>query len=662
MIAALLIAVYAQFLLPIASATTVGLLLYVLAIICFGLGIRQRDRVWCRADDVAPVSSEAGVAAWERPRSFPSLAIVSGCMAVAAFALFGGNRFTGLNVTLWLAAVLYFIAAFVQGDLRAWLKRVVADLAARKLMLPISVTIVGLLAVLLVGAFFRFYLIGDIPYEMTSDHAEKLLDVNDVLHGEYRIFFPRNTGREALQFYLAALTATVTGSGVSHLTLKLGTAFFGMVAIPFTYLLAREMYDELAGFIASALLATSFWHVAIARVGLRFPFTSAFAAPTLYFLYRALKYNRRNDWIAAGLFMGIGLQTYTAFRIVPLIVAVLVVARLIQVLLRPGGGIARPWTSVFVVNSALCAGAATLAFLPSLRYMLDQPNSFWYRSATRVTGDSLNEPTAAAAIHGFAVNVWSALLMFNYRGDVVWVNTIPNRPVLDTVTGALFALGVVTVLWWLLRWHDLRGAFLLFCVFGLLLPSVLAVSFPIENPAVNRTGGAPPFVMIIAAVPLAMLVRVLWRAATTRSRIAAAGVVAFVLVVASQLNYNMYFVEYDQQYRLNARNSREIGAVVRGAAGAITDFDHIWVVTYPHWVDTRNVGINAGNADWSHSIDGPDQLNSLRDDKSSMLFLVNPEDADDLRTLRSLFPTGLLQRHVSATPGKDFYSYLVPER
>ena len=35
---------------------------------------------------------------------------------------------------------------------------------------------------------------------------EKLLDVNDVLHGQFSIFFPRNTGREAFQFYLIAAT------------------------------------------------------------------------------------------------------------------------------------------------------------------------------------------------------------------------------------------------------------------------------------------------------------------------------------------------------------------------------------------------------------------------------------------------------------------------
>jgi len=43
-----------------------------------------------------------------------------------------------------------------------------------------------------------------VPGEMFSDHAEKLLDVGDVLNGKLSIFFPRNSGREAIQMYLTA--------------------------------------------------------------------------------------------------------------------------------------------------------------------------------------------------------------------------------------------------------------------------------------------------------------------------------------------------------------------------------------------------------------------------------------------------------------------------
>ena len=74
------------------------------------------------------------------------------------------------------------------------------------------------------GAYFRYAQLDAIPPEMTSDHVEKLLDVNDVLQGKYRVYFERNTGREPLQFYLAAFTLDVLGEfqAGGHLTNFIG--------------------------------------------------------------------------------------------------------------------------------------------------------------------------------------------------------------------------------------------------------------------------------------------------------------------------------------------------------------------------------------------------------------------------------------------------------
>jgi hypothetical protein len=79
--------------------------------------------------------------------------------------------------------------------------------------------------------FFRFYRLDGLPAEMVSDHAEKLLDVNDVLNGDLNVFFPRNTGREAFQFYWTALMSIVFGTGISFMSLKLGTVLGGLVTL-----------------------------------------------------------------------------------------------------------------------------------------------------------------------------------------------------------------------------------------------------------------------------------------------------------------------------------------------------------------------------------------------------------------------------------------------
>jgi ABC-type phosphate/phosphonate transport system permease subunit len=74
--------------------------------------------------------------------------------------------------------------------------------------------------------FFRFYRLDGVLAEMFSDHAEKLLDVSDVLSGKFSIFFPRNTGREAIQMYLTALVAIVCGTKISYKLAIAGSVCF----------------------------------------------------------------------------------------------------------------------------------------------------------------------------------------------------------------------------------------------------------------------------------------------------------------------------------------------------------------------------------------------------------------------------------------------------
>ena len=92
-----------------------------------------------------------------------------------------------------------------------------------------------------------------VPPEMTSDHAEKLLDVSDVINGQWHIFFPRNAGREALIMYLNAFIATAFGTGLSFITLKTATSLIGLLVLPYIYLLGKEVGNRRVGLWAALL-------------------------------------------------------------------------------------------------------------------------------------------------------------------------------------------------------------------------------------------------------------------------------------------------------------------------------------------------------------------------------------------------------------------------
>ncbi|HBY95608.1 MAG TPA: hypothetical protein DEP84_16915, partial [Chloroflexi bacterium] len=160
-------------------------------------------------------------------------------LAALAWLESGANRFTLLGVLAWVGATGSW--------LRAWWPGVESRGAQSLPDRPLSTDrssrvwpLAPMLVVLLVAAFFRFHGLQQLPPEMTSDHAEKLFDVRDVLAGVHRIFFPRNTGREPAQFYLTALLAGPLGFGLNHMALKTGTAIIGWLTVPLTYAAARR--------------------------------------------------------------------------------------------------------------------------------------------------------------------------------------------------------------------------------------------------------------------------------------------------------------------------------------------------------------------------------------------------------------------------------------
>ena len=124
---------------------------------------------------------------------------------------------------------------------------------------------------------------------MISDHAEKLLDVYDVLNGTFSIFFLRNTGREAFQMYLSAGVALIFGTGISFLTLKIGTAIMGLFTAVYMYFLGKEVGNRWVGLFAFLLCGIGYWPNVISRIGLRFTLYSAFTAPALYYFFKGLR-------------------------------------------------------------------------------------------------------------------------------------------------------------------------------------------------------------------------------------------------------------------------------------------------------------------------------------------------------------------------------------
>jgi hypothetical protein len=349
------------------------------------------------------------------------------------------------------------------------------------------------------------------------------------------------------------------------------------------------------------------------------------------------------------------LYGYIAFRIVPLLVVVFLIAWLVV-----GRRMDRVQFKHYIVNAALIVALSLIVFVPLLRYSADHPGNFWFRVMTRMA--ETERPIDGNWAVTLGSNLANAGLMFNWSGDMAWPNSIIGDPALDYISGALFLLGVVFAFYRIVRHREWAYAFVLLGLFVMLLPTALSLAFPIENPSNARAAGAIPFVFILAALPLAWITRALKQALVgfAWGRLAVASLIAFILATIAGLNYVRYFVDFDTRYREASWNSTEVAAAIRGYADSIGDVDHAWILLYPHWIDTRNVAINMHEISWQQTLPSADDALAISDDGGNRLYVLNPGDAQNISRLEEIFPNAQQRLFHSRTPGHDFLLLYVP--
>jgi hypothetical protein len=237
---------------------------------------------------------------------------------------------------------------------------------------------------------------------------------------------------------------------------------------------------------------------------------------------------------------------------------------------------------------------------------------------------------------------------------------VTHRPALDVVSGALFFIGVVLLIVRYIRNRDWLDIFWVVSIPILLMPSILSLAFPAENPSLNRTGAAIVPVFLIMGLCLDGFIdsfkaafRGLWG-----GRIAL-GIAVILLVISINQNYDLVFRRFKTQFDLGSWNTSELGAVIRQYADTIGNEDSAWVIPYPHWVDTRLVGMQAGVPLRDYAL-WADRLETTLDVPGVKMFLFKPEDVEALDRLRQVYPDGNLSMYQSEIDGKDFYIYIVP--
>jgi hypothetical protein len=214
---------------------------------------------------------------------------------------------------------------------------------------------------------------------------------------------------------------------------------------------------------------------------------------------------------------------------------------------------------------------------------------------------------------------------------------------------------------------------LLLAVPFLQMPSILSLAFPEENPSLNRTGAAIVPVFLLVAVGLDTLLNSISfreersgtfvvsenRKALGQRPVLAGLILILLFLFSFTQNYQLVFHTYYDQYRASAWNSSEMGAVMKGFMDEGGSADHVWIVPFAHWVDTRLPPFWAGAPGRDIAI-APENLPATVEIPGDKLFMFTLNDANTMTELKRLYPQGTLSLYQSAEPTHNFYVYQIP--
>ena len=366
----------------------------------------------------------------------------------------------------------------------------------------------------------RFHQLDLYPNGCQSDECNNGLDALKWLSGvPYQPYAETNEGQATLFTYLIALGFKLFGVGVPQM--RLVPAFVGLLTVAAFFFLARDWYGRKAALVATALLATARWHVTFSRIVYELILQPLAIILLLFFMLRALRTGKRWQWALAGVALALGMNTYTAFRVVPFAIAAFLIFWLIRVAIVDRRNLRHDLEGAFVM-----AGGAFLAVLPLGVYTIQN----WKVFTSRIQHISvMRDVERVGSSQPIVDNLRKTLNMFNWQGDGAALNNLPGAPMLDTLVAVLFVLGVAYALWHALHARPLP---VLYVIWFVAIASVTVLSVAHEAPSARRTIGLIPLIYLLVALfadQLFLTWHTAWRGKGDRAlSVVVAATVAFV--------------------------------------------------------------------------------------------------------------------------------------
>lgn len=407
-----------------------------------------------------------------------------------------------------------------------------------------SVYVAVIFLIVLAAFFIRTHNLSSIPPGVYPDEAVNGADAISAIESQnYKLFYVNNNGREGLFMNLIAIGFQLFG--ISVVTLKMWSVLAGTLTVLGMILLGEELLQSRrAGIVAGFLTATSFWAINFSRISFRailLPFVLVF---TIYFLVRGIQKNKIFDYILAGVFFGLGVHTYIAFRIAPIILIVLLAAFLIS----RKRFLATHWKpiSAFILATFLVA-------LPMLADFYANPDHFSARtSEVSVFNPVVNQGNLLKAV---GISFGMTMGEFNFYGDHNWRHNLPTQPELFPVVGIFFLAGLFYFIYeffFLLYRRIVRGqrserfipvSLLLAWFFAMIIPAVMTFE---GLPHALRSIGAMPVAILLAVFAIEATFKWTEKNRETAYKKAAYGILILAILASGIISLKYYFIDWGQ--------------------------------------------------------------------------------------------------------------------
>jgi len=470
-------------------------------------------------------------------------AIALGAVAIALAAQFAYTEDAGIDGA-WrgfvIAGVLIGAVVLVQGA-----SQPAAAGGAQGIDVPRRVELALLVLIVAVAAFFRFYRLLSFPPGLWFDEGVVGTDAIYIIERDhFTVWQETNYGKATPYLYLVA--ASIKMFGYTVFAMRIVPAIAGLAAVVAFYFLCRRLAGVGPALLATAMLATSRWAVTFSRISWDAAMVPLMAAASTFFLLKALDTRDKRWFLLAGGTLAAGLYTYVSFRIVPVVIALLLIYACIA-----------EWRMIRsnVRGLVLYAIAFTLVIAPFAHFTLTHQDLVLKRAREVNVFREIDERDSWQPLR---FNIESTIEMMNVKGDPNGRHNIPGAPMLDEVTGALLVLGIAVSIASFRQWR--RGGVVWWYVLAL-VPGALTITQ--DNPSAIRDIGALPPIYLMVGMTFAVLYRSL---ASLRMGTAAFVVLGVGLVFASGgINYYDLFERqaHDQGvYDAFTPWSRHVGEII----------------------------------------------------------------------------------------------------